>query len=105
MILRDHNVNRKMPLADHFLRAYISHMISGKQVRAARGWLAMEARELARLAGTTPLTVRRFELGQHVPRAHTVEAIRAELERLGIRFAFCTDGEPGGIVTEKFWGE
>ena len=72
-------------------------MISGKQCRAARGWLAMEARELARLAGTKPLTIRRFELGHTTPRQQTAEAIRLELERLGIRFTFRSDGQPKGI--------
>ena len=76
---------------------YLQGMISGRQCRAARGWLAMEAKELARLVGTKPLTIRRFELGSNIPRAHTLDAIRSELERRGVRFTFCPDGRPKGI--------
>ena len=71
--------------------------ISGKQCRAARGWLAMEARELACVVGVQPLTIRRFELGSNTPRPHTLDAIRAEFERRGIRFTFRSDGKPLGI--------
>jgi hypothetical protein len=57
----------------------------------------MEAKELACLTGTKPLTIRRFELRATMPRPRTLEAIRAELERKGIRFTFRSDGRPKGI--------
>ncbi len=86
-----------MHLAKHFLRRHIPHMIDGKQCRAARAWLRLEMQELARKVGTTRGTIRRFEVGEHMPRAHTLDGIRRELEGRGIRFTFRSDGQPKGI--------
>ena len=71
--------------------------IDGKQCRAARAWLRLEMRDLARRVGTTRATLQRFELGKNTPRAHTLDGIRRELERCGIRFTFRSDGRPKGI--------
>jgi len=72
-------------------------MIDGRQCRAARAWLRLEVRDLASRVGTTRATLHRFELGKNTPRAHTLDGIRRELERCGIRFTFGSDGRPKGI--------
>jgi transcriptional regulator with XRE-family HTH domain len=54
-------------------------------------------RDLAGRVGTTRGTIRRFEVGENTPRAHTLDAIRAELETRGVRFTFRADGRPKGI--------
>ena len=76
-------------------------MIDGRQCRAARAWLRLEMQDLARRVGTTRHTIRRFEAEEHQPRQATRAAIRAELERYGIRFIFRPDGRPLGIIDES----
>ena len=71
-------------------------MISGRQCRAARAWLGLEARDLARLIGVNRDTLRRFEAGARLREENAV-AIRAELERRGVQFTFSRDGAPTGI--------
>ena len=72
-------------------------MIDRRQVRAARGWLGMEAQELARLVGVNRDTLYRFEHGERHMRPATLGRIRRILEQHGIAFTFTRDGEPLGI--------
>ena len=62
-------------------------------------WLAREAlgwsmTDLARAAGVSPPTVKRFERGGEV-RADLVEAIQRALEKAGVIFIDANDGGPG----------
>jgi transcriptional regulator with XRE-family HTH domain len=58
--------------------------------REALGW---SASHLARVAGVSPPTVRRFERGDAV-RASKVEAIQRTLETAGVIFIDAEDGGP-----------
>jgi DNA-binding transcriptional regulator YiaG len=63
-------------------------VISGAQLRAARGLLGMTSREFAGLANVSWATVKRFELCDGVPqsRAGTLERVASALEAAGIEF-------------------
>ena len=73
-------------------------MITARQIRAARGEVALTAEDLAKFAECSRDTTRRFEAGgAHQPRSATEAAIPAALEERGSGFAFSRDGEPIGI--------
>lgn len=63
-------------------------MISGKQIRAARGLLGISASQLAEMAGVTWKTVQRFESAEGVPpsRSGTLTRVKTALEAQGIEF-------------------
>lgn len=63
-------------------------MISGAQIRAARGLLGISGTELANLAGVDWSTVQRFEsvAGLSTSRSGTLERIKETLEAAGIVF-------------------
>jgi transcriptional regulator with XRE-family HTH domain len=61
----------------------------------------MEIRDLAQRVGTSRHTIARFEAGTNEPHHRTRAAIRAELERYGIRFIFRPDCRPLGIIEES----
>lgn len=63
-------------------------VISGAQIRAARGLLGKSSKELALLTGVSWATVKRFEEVQSVPvsRAGTLDRVKAALEAAGIEF-------------------
>ena len=72
-------------------------MITGRQIRAARGFLAWDRRDLAKKAVVTIYTVERIEMGTEMSATAMVKgiaAIKAALEAEGIEF---TDdkGVPG----------
>lgn len=73
------------------------HMISPAQCRAARAWLGLDQRDLARLSGCHSDTLRRFENEKHQLRQDTLAKVRSALEARGITFTFSRDGEPLGI--------
>jgi hypothetical protein len=67
-------------------------MITGRQIRAARGFLAWDRRDLANKAVVTLYTIERLEIGAEVSGAamnKALAAIKATLEAEGIEF---TDG-------------
>jgi hypothetical protein len=67
-------------------------MITGRQIRAARGFLAWDRRDLVKKAVVTLHTIERLETGAETTGAGTnkaLAAIKATLEAEGIEF---TDG-------------
>ncbi|MBB3747418.1 putative transcriptional regulator [Rhizobium sp. BK591] len=64
-------------------------MLTAEQVRAARALLRMEQKELAERAGVSLPSIKRLEQMEGpltATRVSTIEAIRAALEKAGIRF-------------------
>ena len=61
-------------------------ILTGRHIAAARGLLGMTQGELAEAAGVERNTIMSWEAGDRVPRAATVENVRAALERRGIEF-------------------
>lgn len=64
-------------------------MITGPQIRAARGFLAWDRRDLAKKAVVTIYTVERIEMGAEMSgtaMAKGAAAIKAALEAEGIEF-------------------
>lgn len=72
-------------------------MISGAQIRAARGMLRMSSREVADLSGVGWATVKRFEEIEGFPqsRGGTLERVEAALEDAGIEFVGDPIQSPG----------
>jgi len=60
--------------------------IQAGQLKAARALIGWSREDLAAAAKTTERTVARLELGEVVPRASTVAAIRSALEAAGVDF-------------------
>jgi transcriptional regulator with XRE-family HTH domain len=78
-------------------------MISGAQIRAARGFLAWDRRDLAQKAVVTIYTVERIEMGTEMSGTAMVKgvaAIKAALEAEGIEFIDDAD-VPGGRLHLK----
>lgn len=63
-------------------------MVSGSQIRAARGLLGISAAELARKAGVGWATLQRIERNDALSsaRSDTIERVKAALEETGIEF-------------------
>lgn len=61
-------------------------MIVAAQIRAGRGLLKWTQAALAARAAVSIVTLNMIESGQVVPRARTLDAIRAALEGEGVRF-------------------
>jgi hypothetical protein len=64
-------------------------MITGTQIRAARGFLAWDRRDLAKKAVVTLYTIERLETGRELSGAATkkaLAAVKATLEAEGIEF-------------------
>lgn len=63
-------------------------MITGAQIRAARGLLRWSARELAEKSGVSLPTIQRMESVEGVPSASakSVDAIERAMERAGVEF-------------------
>ncbi len=63
-------------------------MLSGEQIRAARGLLDISSKDLSKLSGVGWATIRRFENADGVPpsRAGTLQRVKEVLESRGIEF-------------------
>ncbi len=61
-------------------------MITSAQIRAGRGLLRWTQAVLASRAAVSAVTLNMIESDQVAPRARTLDAIRAVLEREGVRF-------------------
>ena len=74
-------------------------MISGAQIRAARGLLNWTASDLAVRAGTTRHTVQRLEQSDGIPpsRSQTLLDLKRTFEEAGIEF-IGTPEEPGVVL-------
>lgn len=92
------NVNRKSISND---RNCI--MITGAQMRAARGLLRWSARELAEKSGISLPTIQRMESVEGVPpsSAKSVDAIQKAMERAGVEFIAENGGGDGVRFRER----
>lgn len=72
-------------------------MISGAQIRAARGLLGWSSQELANRSGVGWSTIKRFEDIETVPRsrAGTLDRVRQALEEQGVEFLGDPNSSPG----------
>ena len=72
-------------------------MISGRQIRAARGLLGISATDLARRSRVGWATIQRIENEDGVPssRASTILKIKAALEDAGVQFIGDPKASPG----------
>jgi DNA-binding transcriptional regulator YiaG len=63
-------------------------VISGAQIKAARGLLGLSSRDFAAMAGVSWATIKRFEETDGIPpsRSGTLERVQAALEQAGIEF-------------------
>jgi hypothetical protein len=71
-------------------------VVSGAQIRAARGFLCWDQRDLAMMAGVPLFAVERIETGEKIadPLASAMAAIQRAIEAAGIEF---TDGDGPGV--------
>lgn len=70
--------------------------LTGAQVRAARGILAVSVKELADAAQISPAKIRRYEETEGPnPPEDALAKLRATLVEAGIEFVFTLEGEPG----------
>lgn len=72
-------------------------MLTGAQLRMARGYLKWSVQELASQAGVGTSTIKRMELEDGIPSASAknVQAVQNALEAAGVRFEVA----PGGLVS------
>jgi hypothetical protein len=87
-----------LPQGIAFLRGvYVSSMMTPTQCRAARGLLEWSVGDLARAAGVSIITVRKFESGKGsgASARATVDLMRRALEGAGVRFSRSEGGEGG----------
>lgn len=81
--------------ASHALAKDELRLVSGAQVRAARGLLRWGVRELAEASGASVSTIRRIEEDDSVPAsrdARILQAVRAAFARAGVQFFRAPDG-------------
>ena len=72
-------------------------MITGAQIRAARGLKGWSAAQLAEVSGTNRFTIQRLEQSDGVPpsRTQTLLDIKAAFEAAGIEFIGTPNEGPG----------
>lgn len=75
-------------------------MITTAQIRAARGLLKWTQVALAHQAAVSAVTLNMIENETVRPRASTLDAIRAALERGGVEFLY-EDGAGVGVRTRR----
>ena len=77
-------------------------MITGGQIRAARGFLGWSARELAEASGVALQTIQRIEqhAGPPAARVQTLQEVMRALQNAGIEFVG-TPEEPGVILRRR----
>jgi transcriptional regulator with XRE-family HTH domain len=78
-------------------------MITGIQIRAARGILRWTLKDLAEASGVSLPTVQRIELQDGVPntKAQTLIDIRDALVKAGIEFIGTPENGPGVLYRSK----
>lgn len=78
-------------------------MISGIQIRAARGILRWSLKDLAEASGVSLPTIQRIELQDGVPstKAQTLIDIREALENAGVEFIGTPENGPGVRIKSK----
>jgi transcriptional regulator with XRE-family HTH domain len=72
-------------------------MISGSQIRAARGFLRWSIKDLAERSGVSWPTIQRLEQDDGIPntKAQTLLDVKKALEIAGIEFTGTPDDYPG----------
>ena len=72
-------------------------MITGAQMRMARGYLRWSVRDLEEKAGVSAATIKRMEETDGMPRsmAETIIKVQGALESAGIEFIAENGGGPG----------
>jgi transcriptional regulator with XRE-family HTH domain len=60
--------------------------ISPAQIRAARGLLGWSQKELGARSGIAPISVTNIELGERLPKVHTIEKIIGAFDAAGVEF-------------------
>ena len=70
------------------------NMMTGAQIRAARGFLDWTVRDLGKKAKVHFNTVHAIERGKSVAKPETLAAIRKTLEKAGVQF---TSGKHPGV--------
>ena len=72
-------------------------MITGAQIRAARGLKGWSAAQLAEVSGTNRFTIQRLEQNEGVPpsRTQTLLDIKAAFEAAGVEFIGTPNEGPG----------
>lgn len=76
-------------------------MITGAQIRMARGYLKLSARNLAEQSGVAESTIKRMELDEGIPNATgpNIAKVQSTLEAAGIVFLFHGDTASGPGVS------
>ena len=73
-------------------------MMTGPQIRAARGFLDWTVRDLGKKAKVHFNTVHAIECGKSVAKPETLAAIRKVLEKAGVEF---TNGKRPGVRLKR----
>lgn len=76
-------------------------MITGEQVRAARGFLGWPQKRLADRADVALAALNNFERGTVDPRTSTVNAIEEALRKAGIVFGYDDRGQSVTLLHRK----
>jgi transcriptional regulator with XRE-family HTH domain len=76
-------------------------MLTGAQIRMARGYLRLSVREFADAAGVSPATIKRMEEVDGVPSAlaDNLAKVQRAFEAAGVEFT--NNGEPGVKLRRK----
>ncbi|MEO0667577.1 MAG: helix-turn-helix transcriptional regulator [Pseudomonadota bacterium] len=86
-------------------RTKIGHLVvTGAQIRMARGYTKLSAKALAELAGVAESTIKRIEATQSVPttNAANLDRVKSALEAQGIQFLDTDDTAQGpGVALAK----
>lgn len=78
-------------------------MVSGAQIRAARGLLGWSSQDLAKRSGIGWSTIKRFEDTDAIPpsRSGTLEGVKAALEAEGVEFTGDPVANPGVSLNRR----
>lgn len=83
-------------LADLATPIYASAMITGAQIRAARGLIGWKQSDLAKASGISEISIKNIERGVTDPRSSTLAAIQAAFDAAGVVFLDPGDVRDGG---------
>jgi transcriptional regulator with XRE-family HTH domain len=78
----------------HYLSVRIMHMMTGAQIRAARGFLDWSVRDLGKKSKVHFNTIHAIERGKSIGKPETMAAIRKAIEKAGVQF---TSGKRPGV--------
>jgi transcriptional regulator with XRE-family HTH domain len=72
-------------------------IITPRQLRAARGYMAWDRVKLSGIAGVSPETIKNIEQGVHHPNDETIDRLLKAFDRYNVRF-FNLDFAPPYVV-------